>query len=298
MLALFLFMQIERLSPCKVNFILNILGRRPDGYHELETLMHPVQVCDILTFRRGGEDVQLTCSNATLPTDSSNLVHKAARKFFDSIGAREGVAIHLQKNVPLAAGLGGGSSNAAHTLLGLNELFGSPLPLEKLFELAAELGSDVPFFLQNNPALATGRGERVESLASFPALKSAWILLVHPGFGVSTPWAYKNLVRFPEALNGQPGRARKLSNVLQSGSLELALPDFYNSLEAPVLEKFPLLAIFKDFLREHGAVVAIMSGSGSSTFGLFRDRSEAENGLASFRSKFGESCWTSLSPLA
>jgi 4-diphosphocytidyl-2-C-methyl-D-erythritol kinase len=283
-------MQLERLSPCKVNLILNILGKRPDGYHELETVMHPVQVFDHLVFRE--------CTNPLLPTDASNLVYKAALKFFEATGRSRGVRIHLEKNLPLAAGLGGGSANAAQTLLGLNELLGSPLPAERLSAVAAELGSDVPFFLQEKPAIGLGRGEQVQSLENFPALAGAYIFLIHPGFGVSTPWAYKNLARFPEALNGRAGRAMQLVRSLRDGALSSAAPDFYNSLEAPVLEKYPLLAIFKEFLLENGAAIALMSGSGSSTFGMFPDQTSAEAAREQFRSRFGDSCWLSLTELA
>src|SRR6266566_4718620 len=131
---------LEKDSPCKVNLLLNILGKRADGFHELETVFHPVNVCDHLRFARAGHGIQLTCDEPTLPTDGSNLVHRAAAKFLEAAKISAGVKIHLEKKLPLAAGLGGGSGNAAATLLGLNELFGQPLPPEKLHELAASLG--------------------------------------------------------------------------------------------------------------------------------------------------------------
>src|SRR5690606_24573484 len=126
---------------------------------------------------------------------------------------------------------------------GLNELFGEPLAEEALTQIAAGLGSDIPFFLQPEAALATGRGEKVEALGALPALAGVFILLIHPGFGVSTACAYKNLIRFPAALNGEPGRASRLVEALRRGYLEQAGPEFYNSLEAPVLLKYPLLAL-------------------------------------------------------
>lgn len=288
---------LEKPSPCKVNLLLNILGRRPDGFHELETLMHPVQVCDRLTFERGGVGVTMTCDNASLPTDSRNLVHRAATAFLQAAQISEGVRLHLEKKIPLAAGLGGGSGNAATTLSGLNELFGNPLPPEKLHELAAALGSDVPFFLQTKPALATGRGEQIQPLDFFPALRGATFLLVHPGFGIATAWAYQNLARFPAALNGQPGRAQKLVTRLRGGDLETAGRAFYNSLEAPALEKFPLLALFQEFLRSHGADAALMSGSGSTTFAIVRGAKAAGTLREKFKAKFGDSCWTALVPV-
>ena len=240
---------LEKNSPCKVNLLLNILGRRPDGFHALETLFQPVNFCDRLAFTRRPAGIQLTCSDPRLPTDANNLVHRAATAFLGAADIREGVQIHLEKRIPLAAGLGGGSGNAAATLQGLNELFGQPLPPAKLAELAAALGSDVNFFLQDKPALATGRGEIIQALEHFPALRGASFLLIHPGFGISTPWAYQNLARFPAAQNGVPGRARKLINLLQAGDLAQASREFYNSLEAPVLEKYPVLRLYQELLR-------------------------------------------------
>jgi 4-diphosphocytidyl-2-C-methyl-D-erythritol kinase len=287
---------LEKLSPCKVNLLLNVLGRRPDGFHELETLLHPVQLCDRLVFETAPAGVHLECDQPRLPTDARNLVHRAATAFLQAAGIRDGVRIRLEKKIPLAAGLGGGSSNAATTLLGLNELFGQPLAPERLSVLAAALGSDVPFFLQTRPALATGRGEHIEPLDFFPTLRGTFFLLAHPGFGVPTAWAYQNLARFPAALNGTPGRARKLAALLRSSDLFTAARHFYNSLEAPVLEKYPLLALFQEFLRSHGAVAALMSGSGSTTFAIVEKRRDAEMLREKFLVKFSRTCWTAVVP--
>jgi 4-diphosphocytidyl-2-C-methyl-D-erythritol kinase len=286
---------LEKLSRCKVNLLLNILGRRPDGFHELETVMQPVNLLDRLAFTRSGSGVSLTCSDSSLPTDSGNLVHRAAAAFLQQAGVHEGVRIHLEKHIPLAAGLGGGSGNAAATLLALNELFGQPLAPNALEKIAASLGSDVPFFLQDKPALATGRGEKVTSLAPFPALGTAAFLLIHPGFGIATAWAYKELARFPAALNGAPGRAEKLAALLQAGDLTAAGPAFYNSLEAPALEKYPLLALIQDFLRAQGAPAVLMSGSGSTTFAILHTDTAARELEGLVRSKFGP-CWTAVVP--
>ena len=287
-------MPLEKNSPCKVNLLLNILGKRADGFHELETIMHPVNLCDRLTFERGGHGVELTCSDANLPADARNLVHRAATAFLQATQIGDGVRIHLEKKIPLAAGLGGGSGNAATTLLGLNELLGEPLPPAKLNELAAALGSDVPFFLQTKPALATGRGEKIQLLDFFPALRGAVFLLIHPGFGISTAWAYQNLARFPAALNGQPGRGQRLVSLLQTGDLPAAGRAFYNSLEAPALEKYPLLALFQEFLRSHGAAATLMSGSGSTTFAIVPGAKAAETLREKFNGKFGQTGWTKV----
>jgi 4-diphosphocytidyl-2-C-methyl-D-erythritol kinase len=290
-------MRLEKSSPCKVNLLLNILGKRPDGFHELETVFHPVHVCDELAFERRGQGIELSCNDATLPTDSRNLVHRAAEKFLTAAKIADGLKIHLEKKLPLAAGLGGGSGNAAVTLLALNELFGRPLSSATLHEIAATLGSDINFFLQDKPALATGRGEKIRSLEPFPALRGRAFLLIHPGFGISTPWAYQNLARFPAALNGRPGRAKELVSKLQGKDLRAAGGDFYNSLEAPALEKFPVLSLYQEFLRANGALAALMSGSGSTTFAIAENLSAAEALVEKFKSQFGQNCWTATVPV-
>ena len=279
-------------SPCKVNLLLNILGRRADGFHELETVLQPVNLFDEITFERAGKEIALSCSEKSLPTGPDNLIFRAAEKFLAAAGISDGVKIHLEKKIPFAAGLGGGSGNAATTLLGLNELFGKPLALEKLSEIAASLGSDIPFFLQDKPALGVGRGEKIQSLGIFSAVKDKAFLLVHPGFGIATPWAYKNLARFPAALNGKKGRAQKLIMLLQASDLKSAAAQFYNSLEAPAFEKFPILQMYQEFLLANGALAALMSGSGSTTFAICENLPTAESFAEKFKSKFGTSCWT------
>ena len=290
-------MTVEKKSPCKVNLLLNLLGKRADGFHELETVMHPLNVFDELSFTRTTAGLHLTCSDPTLPVDSGNLVYRAAALFLQNAGIRDGVRIHLEKKLPLAAGLGGGSGNAANTLLGLNEMFGQPLTAQVLHDIAASLGSDIPFFLQTKPALATGRGEQIHPLDFFPALRGCSFLLIHPGFGISTAWSYQTLAKFPQALNGTPGRAQKLISLLEAGDLKKADAEFYNSLEAPALEKFPILALYQEFLREHGAATALMSGSGSTTFAIVPGQTAAENLAEKFKAKFGQTCWTAVVPV-
>ena len=287
-------MSLTRLSGCKVNLLLNILGRRPDGYHDLETLFLPVPLHDRLTFERASAGVELSCNRADLPVDGTNLVHRAATAFLKEAGIRDGVRIHLEKNIPMAAGLGGGSGNAAQTLVGLNELFDGPLEFGVLDRLAAGLGSDVNFFLQERPALAVGRGEQVTPLEPFRVLKGCSLFLHHPGFGISTAWAYQQLGRFPEALNGRPGRAAELSRVLAGGDLSGGMAGLYNSLEAPALEKYPILRLFQEFLKERGALGALMSGSGSTTFAIFPDRTAGEAAIGAFEGEFGRAGWTQV----
>jgi len=288
---------LTRTSPGKVNLLLNVLGRRDDGFHELETLLLPIAVADELSVSRQDQGVALTCSHPELPTDSRNLVHRAATVFLERAGLSEGVSIRLEKRLPLESGLGGGSSNAAATLLLLNEMFDDALDRVTLAELATGLGSDVPFFLQPGPALATGRGERICGLEPFECLGGAFLFLVHPGFGVSTPWAYKQLMAFPDALNGKPGRAEQLVATLQAGDLVQAGALFYNALEGPVHTKYPLLFLFREFLLKLDPVGVLMSGSGSTTFSLWPTEAAARGAEVSFRQEFGDNCWTAITAL-
>jgi 4-diphosphocytidyl-2-C-methyl-D-erythritol kinase len=299
-------MRVERRSPCKVNFTLNILGRRADGFHELETLLYPIRYFDTLSVENAGHELKLTCSDPTLATDQTNLVYRAAAAFLKAQNISDGLSIHLEKRIPMAAGLGGGSGNAAATLLALNELFATNLPFSTLAAIGAELGSDVPFFLQRNPAIGLGRGERIEPLKPFTALRGMYILLIHPGFGISTPWAYKSLGSFPAALNGTPGRAAALARTLSEPLdpshgphlTEAAKTGFYNSLEAPALHKYPVLKLYQEFFLTESAEVALMSGSGSTTFAIFKDEASAASALEKFQDPFGRPGWSAIVPLA
>lgn len=290
-------MTLVRSSPCKVNLILNILGRRPDGFHELETVMLPVPLTDRLEFEKTERGVALTCNHPGLPVDGGNLVHRAAERFLAAAGVSGGVRIHLEKRLPLAAGLGGGSANAAVTLTALNELFGDPLEGTRLDALAAELGSDVPFFLGEGPGLGLGRGERVERLGSFPCLRGRAMILVHPGFGVSTPWAYQALAAHAGALNGRPGRATALIEAFRGADVREACGHLYNALEGPVLGKHPLLRVLQDFFRDSGALGTLMSGSGSTTFAILEDPEAAARVASACRGRFGAGMWVATAAL-
>jgi 4-diphosphocytidyl-2-C-methyl-D-erythritol kinase len=282
-------------SPCKVNLLLNILGKRPDGFHQLETVMYPLRLFDVLDVEPAASGIALSCSEPSLPTDRKNLVYRAAEAFLTTANINSGVRIHLDKRIPLAAGLGGGSGNAATTLLALNTLFDSALAETQLHAIAASLGSDVPFFLQNKAALATGRGELITPLESCSALSGTAFVLVHPGFGIASSWAYQQLGNFPDAVNGRPGRAQELIASLSSSDPRATARHFYNSLEAPALNKFPLLCLFQEFFREKGAIGTLMSGSGSTTFAVIQ-MTKAEALAEEFRRKFGKTNWVAIVP--
>jgi len=251
----------------------------------VETILQPVPLFDELRIDRAEDAFELTCSDARLSVGEENLVHRAATAFLKKV-QRGGAKIHLQKNLPLAAGIGAGSSNAAWTLRGLNELFKNPLGANQMHELAEALGSDVPFFLQDNPALATGRGEIIEPQKPFAALQGRGLLLIHPGFGVSTPWAYQSLAASGEYRN--EGSAASMLETLSAGRLD----GLFNSLEAVVFSKFPVLPIIKNFLTDHGALAALMSGSGSTLFALTEDRPAAEAVRVQYHDHFGQAGWS------
>ena len=179
----------------------------------------------------------------------------------------------------------------------LNEIFNQPLDRAKLQDLAADLGSDVPFFLYDQACLGEGRGERLSPLGRLPALEGSHLLLIHPSFGVPTAWAYRQLAKYPDAQNGVPGRAAQLAKKLATGTLKDARSDFFNALEAPVLPKYPFLALVREFLAEQGATVSLMSGSGSSLFAILPGKLQAESLRENFHCRFGQA-WNAVVPLS
>ena len=281
-------MKLSRKSHCKINLLLNVVGQRADGFHELEMLMLPVPIFDRLDFELLGYGIELTCNQPGIPTDSSNLACQAAESFAAKAGVTGGVRVHLEKSIPAEGGLGGGSSNAAATLLALNELHDQPLGQATLHELAAELGSDVSFFMQSQAAVAKGRGEIIEPVAPLEALAGKSLLLVRPGFGVPTPWAYQGLAKFPGVKNRPLGQADELAKRLANGSLAEAGDALYNSLEAPVFDKFPLLKLMKEHALANGAEAALLCGSGSTVFTICPDATAAQSLGQTLESKFGQ----------
>jgi len=256
---------MQLFAPAKINLSLKILGRREDGFHEIDTLMTPISLGDELIIEPGDAGISFSCDDPSLPSDEENLVVKAARRFFAEIKSEPGVRIRLEKKIPHGAGLGGGSSDAATTLLGLNEMHGRPLSPSRLTSLAAELGSDVSFFLTKGPARCRGRGEILEPVAGVPRLS---LLLLKPEFGVPSPWAYQHWQE-SRPLPGVDYAPQKLG--------ELVLE---NDLERPVFEKHLFLACLKAWLRGQPEVaVALLSGSGSTVFGVLRE-DKAAAGLA------------------
>jgi 4-diphosphocytidyl-2-C-methyl-D-erythritol kinase len=251
-------------SPAKVNFGLRILGKRLDGYHAIQTIFQMLDLCDWLSFRTHDEAlIQLSCMPSTLPADDRNLVVRAAKLLQQAMQVRKGVEITLEKHIPIAAGLGGGSSDAATTLLALNSVWELDCPMTTLHGLAAQLGSDVPFFLNGPTAVAAGRGEVLSPVCPPPPLTG---VLVNPGFGVSAGWAY-------EQFNGQSSATDlTISGVVQSlqnRDLTLLAEVMVNDLELGVATVYPVIRQAREALCAVGAQVTFMSGSGPTVVGLF-----------------------------
>jgi len=276
-------------SPIKVNLYIRIVGKRPDGYHNLETVMAPLDFGDTLTFAPAERGITMSCDNPALPTDDTNLVVRAAKRLAERFAVKRGAHIVLTKCAPLAAGVGGGSSNAAFTLMGLNRLWKLGATEAQLGEIAASLGSDVNFFLTGKTALCRGRGEQV-----VPVLfrLKAFVLLINPGFGISTKWAYESWAKAATRLTVQPPDVTVLLRALEENDLAAASAALYNSLEAPSVGKFPVLELLKRAMRNEGAAGALMSGSGASVFGMFANATDAERAAVKARAEFGPSLWT------
>jgi 4-diphosphocytidyl-2-C-methyl-D-erythritol kinase len=284
-------------SPAKMNLYLRILGKRPDGYHELETVMLPLDFGDQITLQLCKTGLTLECDNPDLPTDDSNLALRAAKLLVTHCGAEYGAKITLRKDTPLAAGLGGGSSNAAAVLLGLKQLWGLHLNDSLLHELAASMGSDINFFMAGGAALCHGRGEQIEPVS---CKFTGTILLVNPGFGISTKWAYESWARANAAsrLTVNPPEVSLLLRALAEDDLTGISQGLFNSLEAPSIKKFPVLDLIKKALRANGATGALMSGSGATVFGLFANAKAAEQSALQIREQFGPSMWTHVTRVA
>jgi 4-diphosphocytidyl-2-C-methyl-D-erythritol kinase len=269
------------LTPAKINLTLEIVGRRSDGYHDLASWMLPIGLYDTLEI--DVRDVQSFESNVPeLTGDSSNLAIRAAELFSRAVATDACYDIRLEKAIPIGAGLGGGSSDAAAALLVLNKLHGFPLTSRELHGLAAELGSDVPFFINAQSAWCTSRGEVMQP-REFP--RGLWIFLTKPGFGVSTAGAYSSYAALPSSRK----RGRELTTPW--GTLR-------NDLEPAVFPKYLLLPVIKDWLAtQKGVTFALMSGSGSTIFAVVQSQSEGESLNTAFRQVFGERVWTSVCQL-
>ncbi len=271
---------ITVLAPAKINLVLRIFDRRPDGFHNLWSIMLTVGLEDELqiSLQPDREDIQLRCDTADLAADQSNLVYRAAAAVVARMQKPVGLRIQLRKRIPMGAGLGGGSSDAAATLLGLNRLLQLEWSPAELAAIGQTLGSDVPFFLFAPSAVVTGRGETVRPVS----MKGAgWVVLINPGFGIDTKWAYQELA-------ATRGAVRPLSEIQRhmdgqpTFTWEQVTVAGENDFEAPVFAAHGDLKDIKQSLLSHGAALALLSGSGATVFGLFADPTTAQQAAAQF----------------
>ncbi len=280
---------LEIHTPAKINLCLEIIGKRPDGYHDLRTVMQKVKLFDRIVLKKISTGICLTCPGSDLPEDNSNLAFKAASAFFNQTGVKSGVSIKLHKNIPVAAGLGGGSSDAAAVLTGLDELFGTEMEQEAMLKLAGSLGADVPFFIVKHPAvLATGIGDKFEIVSP---INNCQIVLVNPGLHVSTKWVYDNFALTSEGntymLSGYlKSKVNHSSKGLYLPFKNITVPAFLNDLEAVTIKKYNQLHDIKVQMLQQGAIETMMSGSGPTVFGLFSKQQLAKNCCSFFKNTY------------
>ncbi len=263
-------------SPAKINWFLKVTGKRADGYHNIYSVMQRIALSDTLSFEETEGEIVIE-SDLEIAMEE-NLVYRAAVLMKKHTSCSSGVRIKLFKKIPLQAGLGGGSSNAATTLIGLNSLWKRGLDLRTLTELGATLGSDVPFFLNSPIAVVEGRGEVITPLKT--SMKEITLLIVKPEHGISTALAYKEVAAYSEA---DRSRLDMLIEILKNCRIDRLPEVLVNDFEGPVYRLYPELGDIRDRLLEQGAIAALLCGSGSSIFGIFADRAEAEDASGSFR---------------
>ncbi len=266
-------MTLSRLSPAKINFVLNVLRKREDGYHDIASLMQAVSLYDEMEFAPAAEGITLRCPGSNLPEDEGNIVYRAARALFSRMDYHGGIHITIRKAIPMAAGLGGGSSNAATTLMALNDLMDFGLDTEDLINIAKTLGADVPFFIFGATAWAFGIGERLEKAEGIPRI---WLILINPGFELSTKTVY-------EKLNLRLTNAPNHYSIPRFYTVHDLAAGLHNDLEKVSLQLHPSLRNIKELLIQNGALGALMSGSGPTVFGIFEDALSAQDAEKNIR---------------
>jgi 4-diphosphocytidyl-2-C-methyl-D-erythritol kinase len=268
-------------SPAKVNLRLEILKKREDGYHELRTVLQKISLHDTLCFSlKKGKGISITTEHPNLPVGKNNLVYKAVQSMLKVSCYQGGVHGEIEKRIPIGAGLGGGSSNAATTLRALNQLLKLNLPQKELMGMGLEIGADVPFFFLKGAAIGSGIGERLKK----KELPTLWYVLIYPNFEVSTRWAYQNFVltnlQFHFNLHKFLKTPEGISSVL------------FNHLEEVVSRKYPQIGIMKNILFSVGALSALMTGSGPTVFGLFQDDKSATGAYEKIKKLVARRGWT------
>ncbi len=255
----------------KINLTLDILGKRPDGFHEVAMVMQTIGLHDTLVMEKAERDIELSINVPWLKADEKNLAWRAAELIRQEYGLEGGVRIELTKRIPVAAGLAGGSADAAAVLKGMNDLYGLQLDEEKLCELGARLGSDIPFCIMGGTMLATGRGEVLTRLSDMP---ETWVVLAKPRISVSTAWAYQN---YDEQGADRHPDNEAIKQAIARGNRKAVAGLLCNVLESVTIKKYDVIAEYKQMMLDKGAMASMMSGSGSTVFGLAKSREQAES---------------------
>jgi 4-diphosphocytidyl-2-C-methyl-D-erythritol kinase len=262
----------------KINLGLDVLRRREDGYHDVCMIMQSLELHDVITIRLTSEQgISISTNLSYLPANQDNLVYKAASLFMESYGLTSGLSIHLEKQIPVAAGLAGGSSDAAATLLGINQLFHKGVPKEELMKLGVKIGADVPYCIMLGTALSEGIGELLTPL---PPIPSCSILLVKPDISVSTKYVYENLHLNEKSVHPD---IKAMRTALAGADLHTLAKSMDNILQTVTIKEYPIISEIKDKMKELGALNSLMSGSGPTVFGIYQNRELAKKALTYFK---------------
>lgn len=270
---------IER-AYAKINLVLDVVRRREDGYHEVKMIMQTVDLYDVITLEKSEKGIavvvetQKDFGEEVLPADENNLVHKAAKLIIDKYKIKEGIKIYLSKNIPIAAGMAGGSADAAAVFRGMNQVFALNMTLDEMKEMAVKIGADVPYCIEGGTQLSEGIGEVLTPLAGIPEF---YLLIAKPDISVSTKYVYENL--HAEKLEKHPD-VDGMVKAVKDGSLEGILCRMENVLENVTVKKYPVIEEIKQFMKENGAENALMSGSGPTVFGIYKESGQAERAAA------------------
>ena len=263
----------------KINLGLDVVGKRADGYHEVRMIMQTIQMYDVLEIQKKEEPgISLTTNIPYVPTDKRNLVYKAAKMLMDEFHVKEGLSMNLEKFIPVAAGMAGGSSDAAAAFVGVNRLFGLGLSENDLMKRAVKVGADVPYCVMRGTALAEGIGEKLTRL---PRLPHCYVLVGKPGVNVSTKAAYESL-RLDDPAMVHPD-IDGMAQAIRQNDLEGVISRMGNSFEPEIIRKYPVIQEIKDLMEDGGARKAMMSGSGPTVFGIFEEKEKMEQAAAALR---------------
>ncbi len=257
-------------APAKINLTLDVVGKRENGYHDVRMIMQTVSLYDTINIHKNQSGIELKCNLPYVPTDERNIAFKAAKLFYEETEIQGGVYINIRKRIPVAAGMAGGSTDGAAVLKGLNVIYGKPLSQEKLEEIAAKLGADVPYCINGRLALAEGIGEKLTHL---PPMPRTIVLLAKPDISLSTKWVYQNLQW--DKVESHPDTDGALAD-LEKGDIKALSGKMYNVLEEVSVKRYPVIQKLKDIMTEGGALKSMMSGSGPTVFGIYDNEDKAK----------------------